>query len=141
MDNTDPTPPPAPRGRPTKLTDELALAICQCILDGNYRHVAAKRFGVHRATLSRWLNCGKEFPGSIYAIFRDMVLEAEATAEVRFVQAVIQGGLDDPWLMLAFLERKYPLRYGKFRGQLGEMKKRVIQLEKLLGPPADPAAE
>lgn len=138
-ENPDDSP---PRGRPAKLTDEVALGICQAILDGSFRYQAGRLFGVARRTFQTWMSTGRRFPDGLYGTFRRLVLESEAEWERKAVKAINRAGLDDdPRHMEWLLERKYPQRWGRYRGELGELKRRIADLEKLLRETADPAAE
>lgn len=134
MDAPPPNPEDAPRrGRPTKLTEELALAVSLCILEGNFRYVAGKRFGIPPGRFKRWMRQGRSFPEGLYGTFRTLILEAEAEAERIAVQKIIAVGKeDDPKHLEWWLERKFPQRWGKYRGELGEMKRRIRELEELL---------
>jgi hypothetical protein len=132
-----------PGGRPTKLTDEVTLKICVHILDGNFLCVAAKSCGVGQRTLRRWLSTGKEFPGGIYGRFRHEVLKAESAAEMIQVKRMQDASIIDWKAALAWLERKFPQRWGRYRGELRDLEKKVGYLEKKLAaeyPPSESAS-
>lgn len=134
----EPNQDPAPRGRPLKLTEELILGICQAILDGNFRYVAAAKFKISPSALRRWLQLGKKFPDGIYGQLLALVRESEATAEATFVKAVTAAGAaDDPKYLCWWLERKFPQRWGRYRGELADLKREVRDLKRLIGAPAD----
>ena len=132
-------------GRPTKLTDEIALGIAQGILDGNYRKVAAAKVGVPPRRLERWMAAGLKFPGGAYGVFRRLVLETEAEAERIAVAAVLEAGkTQDARHLEWWLERKFHARWGRHRGELAEVRRRLKELEGILRaaghlptPPAD----
>lgn len=134
MDDHTPPPDDAPRrGRPTKFTDEIALGIAQCIVDGNFRYVAGARFGVGKRTFQTWMRSGLNFPDSQYGTFRRLILECEAEAERVALRAIMRAGLeDDPKHLEWWLERKFPERWGRFRGELAELKRRMRELEREL---------
>lgn len=134
MDAVPPNPDATPRrGRTPKLTDELALALAQSILDGNFRYVAAQQHSVGKRTFQRWMKTGRDFPEGLYGTFRRLVIESEAEAERMAVRAIYRAGKeDDPKYLAWWLERKFPQRWGKYRGELGEMKRRIRELEELL---------
>ena len=119
-------------GRPVKLTEQLIEGFRVVLLAGNYRTVAARLFSVSPRTLRRWMATGREFPDGIYGRFRDAVIRAEAEFEVTAVATITAAGRDDPWLLLKFLERRYPQRWGPYRGELGELKRRIRKLERML---------
>lgn len=122
------------RGRPPKLTDELAMSICEAILDGMFRYTAAKRFRVSANTVRRWMKAGNEFPDGIYGTFRSLVLECEAEAERKAVKAILKAGHDeDPKHLEWWLERKFPQRWSRYRGELRELKRELEELRKAIG--------
>lgn len=144
MSNQPPNPEdekPYRPGRPVKLTDEITLGIVQALEEGSHRVPAAKLFGIGSSTLRRWMQLGKQFPEGNYGQLRAMVLEAEAEWERKAVRAIHRAGMDDdPSHLEWLLERKYPQRWGRYRGELGELKKRIKQLEGLIGELAGEAA-
>lgn len=139
---TDPGDKPQ-RGRPKKLTVEIALGIAAAILEGNFRYVAGQAFGVSAERFRRWMQQGRRFPDGLYGQFRWVVLEAEAEAERRAVKSILAAGTaDDPRHLEWWLERKFPQRWGRFRGELVLLRKRVAELEKMLADdPPDREAE
>lgn len=129
------------RGRPLKLTPDIALGVAQCILDGNFRTVAGKRFGISPTTFKRWMTAGRKFPDGIYGQFRSLVLESESEAERLAVAAILRAGReDDPRHLEWWLERKHPLRWGRLHGELSAMKRDLAELRKILASPAEKPA-
>lgn len=49
-----------PRGRPTKLTDEVSGRICEHVENGATLHIAAQAEGVNPSTLRSWLHQGRD---------------------------------------------------------------------------------
>lgn len=131
--NPDDGKPPDPR----KLTDALIEGFVRLLLAGNFRQVAAKRLGVHITTLRRWMRLGRRYPDGIYARLRSAVLAAEAEFEASAVAQIRVAGADDPAHLEWLLERKFPMRWGRFRGELGLLKKRLAELEKALAADRD----
>lgn len=123
----------AESGRPKKLTEKLIVAVCDVILAGNFRCVAGRMFGVSPRTFRRWMAMGKRFPEGLYGKFRRCVLESESVAEVRAVGDITRAGKTDVEHLKWWLERKYPQRWGRYRGELGEIKRKLKELEKLAG--------
>lgn len=79
------------------------------------------------------MKTGRDFPEGLYGTFRRLVIESEAEAERMAVRAIYRAGKeDDPKYLAWWLERKFPQRWGKYRGELGEMKRRIRELEELL---------
>lgn len=137
-DTTLPPPPPNPddgrSGRKPKCTDQIIQAASVLLLQGNFRCVVADRLNIGGTTFRRWMRMGKQYPNGRYGRFRTTVVTSETEFQARSVAAITNAGMtEDPWVLLAFLERKYPKLYGKYRGELGELKKRIAELEKLLG--------
>ncbi|MEM1182106.1 MAG: hypothetical protein AAGM22_27405 [Acidobacteriota bacterium] len=100
-------------GRPSKLTPEVQDRIITAIRAGNYSRVAAEYAGISERTFYGWLRRGKKAKSGLYREFWCAVQRAEREAEVRAV-AMIQKSMDGNWrAALAFLERKYPSRWGR----------------------------
>ena len=100
-------------GRPTKLTPEVQDRIVSAIRAGNYSRVAAEYAGISERTFYGWLRRGQQAKTGVYRDFWCAVQRAEREAEVRAV-AMIQKSMDSNWrAALAFLERKYPSRWGR----------------------------
>ena len=127
--NPDDGRPPEPR----KLTDTLIEAISRSLLRGAFRSTVCKRLGFGQRSMDRWMSLGKRFPDGIYGRLRRAVLAAEAVAEERAIARVLNAGKDDAKYLCWWLERKYPQRWGQYRGELGLLKKRIRNLEKVLG--------
>lgn len=72
-----------PKGRKTKLTDELTEKICKSMRMGSFIETAAAYAGVHKETLYEWLRKGAAKPKSIYGKFTDQVDAAWAEASLR----------------------------------------------------------
>lgn len=70
----------AERGRPTKYTDELAVAICEAIASGVPEVIAAQAAGIHRSTLHEWKKCTPSFS--------DAIKRARAKAIVERIETV-----------------------------------------------------
>ncbi len=101
----------ATHGRPTKFTKEVRKKILWALRLGNYRRIAAGYGGVAERTLCDWLARGRDEETGPYSDFRQEVLEAEQTAEVRAL-GVIQQAQSKDWKAAAwFLERKFPERF------------------------------
>lgn len=132
-------------GQPRKLTPEIATAIVAHIANGNYRVAACRAVGVSYTTFKRWIASGKKFPHGLYGQFCAAVAKAEGDAEARVVARLMDHGQEDPKMLAWFLERKFPQRWGKYRGELGEAKRRIAELEKqlaeILGIPHETAGQ
>ncbi len=103
----------ARRGRPTKLTPEIANQIVMAITTGNYIETAAAFAGIHKDTLYDWLKKGARAKSGPYQEFSDAVEKALAESEVRDV-TLIANAAKDNWTAAAWrLERKHPERWGR----------------------------
>lgn len=97
------------RGRPSKLTEELASVIIGFIERGNYRTTAAAMAGVNDNTFKAWM-LHKTEP---YVSFQKRMLEAEAFAEASQLAKIIESDetADAKW----YLARKFPDRWAETR--------------------------
>jgi hypothetical protein len=120
-------------GRTPKLTQERLEQIALALLQGNFRNVAAKAAGITPRTLRRWMKLGAQYPDGIYGALRHRVLEAESGAERMATRAILLAGhTEDVKHLEWWLERKYPERWGKYRGELRQLQKEVEELRKLV---------
>jgi hypothetical protein len=135
-DHDDTDPPPNPDDglppKPRKLTEDLILAFAELVGQGHFRTTVALKLRVNPATVSRWLRLGREHPGGIYGLFRVMVLEAEADSEMTLLNGLKVHGVLDGKYLAWILERKWPRRWGRSRGDLVEMQRRIRDLEQLV---------
>lgn len=115
-------------GRPTKLTPELTVKICDMLRAGNYLETAAAYAGVDKATLHRWLKRGRaemdRVEGSIgkakirkaeqpFVDFCNSVEKALSEGEVRDL-IIISNAAKTDWKAAAWkLERKFPDKWGR----------------------------
>ena len=130
-----PAPPPDDRplkGRPPKLTEAMVEAILALLRAGCYRCVACKQVGINPGTLRKWIRLGEAWPDGLYARLRAGVPLAETEAETEAIKRILQAGEVDADHLKWFLERRYPQRWGRFRGETSELKRRINALEKLL---------
>lgn len=118
-------------GRPPKCTQAVIDAAAILLSAGNFRCDVAMALGIGMTTFKRWMASGKRFPEGLYGRFRAVVLRAEGLFKTRAVASITASGeSDDPRLLLEFLARKYPRQFGVYRGELGELKRR-LKLAKL----------
>lgn len=147
MDDELPPPPQNPEDEPPiprKLTEGMIRAAVALLTKGHFRTVVAQRMGIGYTTWKRWLALGKRFPDGLYGQLRAKVLQAEAAAEEKMIATILEAGKDDVEHLKWYAERKWPQRYGRYRGELGEIKRRLKQLEQAedeYGAAADQAAE
>jgi transposase-like protein len=97
------------KGRPSKLTVEVQMRVCEALRGGNYRDVAAQWAGISPSTLAKWLKKKDEK----HLAFQRAVEEAERAAEVRAVAIVMKAASSEPRHAQWWLERKYPERWGR----------------------------
>lgn len=116
-------------GRPTRLTDEIASKILMAIKGGSYRTVAAQWAGVEVDVFCRWMG----MKGEPYETFRRHVEEAEAHSELKAVTNVVKASDQDAKYAVAFLERRFPVRWSRavpsanLTLDLGSMLKKAIR--------------
>ena len=98
---------------------------------GNFTTVAVGYAGIGRATFYRWMHRGREADRGIYRDFYKAVRRAEAKAEVRAV-TIVRRHMTKSWrASMAWLERRYPDRWGPPRRQDIEFEPRKVLCELL----------
>ena len=99
--------------RPSSLTPDVHEKIVSAIRAGNFTTVAVQFAGISRRTFYHWMAEGEQAEsGPYYELHRD-VRQAESEVEVRCV-AALQKHVSSNWkATLAFLERKFPKRWGR----------------------------
>jgi hypothetical protein len=103
------------RGRPSKLTKEVAERICNAVQVGNHYCAAAAYGGITYQTLREWLKKGEKQRAGEFRDFLDAMKKAEADAEIALV-AAWRSSAGKNWLAAAaFLERRYPERWARQR--------------------------
>ncbi len=116
------------------LDDETANKILAALRLGCYRDDAARFARRSTGTFDTWL----KRKGEPYETFQLAVEEAEAYGELNMLNAVQFGSYWDPKVAIAFLERRYPEKYGRvltvppggtnvFNFNLGDMLERVVK--------------
>jgi transposase len=103
------------KGRPCKLTEELAEKICHYISQGNYFDTSCKLVGIDYSTFRAWILKGEEDGRGKFHDFSESIKRAEAEAEAKRVEMILKAGsLGGDWKANAwYLERKYPERWGR----------------------------
>jgi len=99
--------------RPSKLTPEIQKKIIEAIKAGNYYEAACAYAGVSYSTLRGWIVKGEKAKSGKYLKFLEAVRQAEAEAEARIVLQWQKAMPEDWRAAQAFLERRYPERWGK----------------------------
>jgi hypothetical protein len=91
--------------RPSKLTPEITVRLCDLIRVGNYESTAARACGIDPATLRRWKSDDAEFRAALKV--------ALAEGETVWLTRIIDG---EAWQRAAwYLERRYPERWASDR--------------------------
>ena len=99
--------------RPIKLDQRTQEDIVSGIRNGNFIEPACRAAGVSPTTYYRWRQQGEAEEAGPFREFLEAVREAEAAAELRAV-AVLQAAMVDDWrAATAYLERRYPQRWGR----------------------------
>jgi hypothetical protein len=119
--------------RPNKFTPEVRTKILLALTQGSFRDVAARSANIGPRTLNRWLNLGRQYPDGEYGKFQQAVQRIEATVETLAVERIFKAGMtEDAKLLCWYLERRWPQRWGRFRGELVELKREINELRKLV---------
>lgn len=104
--------------RPTKLTRQLQAQMIAALREGGSYQNACALAGVNYRTFNRWMQRGEREADGPFWAFRSAILRAEAEAEVDMV-AAWNNAMPDNWrAAAAFLERRYPERWGRRRAQI-----------------------
>lgn len=99
--------------RLSKLTPEIEKKLIDTIRLGNYYEAACAYVGIGERTFYRWIEKGKKAKSGKYWQFWQSIIQAEAEAEARIVTQW-QKKIPEDWRAAqAFLERRYPERWGK----------------------------
>jgi hypothetical protein len=102
-------------GRPSLLTDELTMQLCQAIAAGNYLETACQFAGVRVGTVREWIFMGvrAEDPTDPYAVFATAIKKAEAQAEIQGVMRIRKAS-EESWQAMAWwLERARKPRWSQ----------------------------
>ena len=104
-------------GRKTKLTPELIQRICDFIHKGNYVSTACRAVGIHTSTYFNWVKRGEADTeadiDSVYTLFMQALLKAEAEAEVELVK-IVNDAAPKNWIAaMTLLERRHPEKWGR----------------------------
>lgn len=125
-------------GRPSKLTEEVKNRLLDALRMGNYYEAACAYAGVSYSTLRGWIVKGEKAKSGKYLKFLEAVRQAEAEAEARIVLQWQKAMPEDWRAAQAFLERRYPERWGKKETHVvegGDEKKPIrveVNLDELL---------
>lgn len=120
------------RGRPSKINDEKIEQAKEAMLNGSTFKEAAEIIDVTPKWFTIWMQIGDEFPDGIYGKFRRAVLVAKQTYYSDLESSVKVHSKEDGALALEVLSRRNPRKWGKYRGEMGEIKKRLTNREKEL---------
>jgi hypothetical protein len=99
--------------RPSKLTPEVEKKIIDAIRTGNYYEAACAYAGINYTTFYRWMEKGEKAKSGKFCKFCKAVKQAEGDAEARIVYQWASKTPEDWRAAQAFLERRYPERWGK----------------------------
>jgi hypothetical protein len=90
----------------SKFNEQSRTLIVSALRFGVSRRTAAGNAGIDPATLSRWLDRGRNGArDGVWKEFYQEVLKAEALAALSMAQTAYRGALDNPVLALKLLER------------------------------------
>lgn len=124
----------------SKATPETLDKIVGHLRRGNYREAAARAAGITDRTLQIWLKRGRENADAVergeealddFGLLYCEVLRAEAEAETRICGGIVDLAerLGKPEVLLKFLERRYPDRWGRRQLEIRKATVDVVQEE------------
>ncbi len=121
---------------PADLTWELIEEVCETVAQGNFRHVAIQRAGIHSERFKRWMSSGvrdlKLFAkGELDELnmYCHLVVEmerAEGEAHQEILQDVLLHG--DPSTKLKFLQLRYQKLYNKNPNSLNDEDGTIVKV-------------
>lgn len=121
-------------GRPPKLTYENQEQIAAVIEQGGSITEAARKCGIHRETIGRWAEKGRQQDEGIFADFYDRLTRAQGQGEATYRQALLQIAIetDDTATLMAMLKQRYPDAWGEVKrgeqsGLTVELKRQVVE--------------
>ena len=94
------------KGRPSKLNEATASAICRALQRGATYDIAAGFANINVSTLYSWLSKGRE-GREPWATFYREVKSAEAAGAMNLLHLVHEAAIDDPKYACWILERRH----------------------------------
>ena len=121
-------------GRPSKLKAEVINSIQQWLRMGYFVEDAARMSGVHKTTLYRWLEKGREEreagEESLYVDFCNAMEKARAEAEGMFLSSIKTAASRGQWQAAAWwLERSFDKWSKPNKIQLGGDKEEPLKVQ------------
>jgi len=121
-------------GRPSKLNAEVINSIQQWLRMGYFVEDAARMSGVHKTTLYRWLEKGREEreagEESLYVDFCNAMEKARAEAEGMFLSSIKTAASRGQWQAAAWwLERSFDKWSKPNKIQLGSDKEEPLKVQ------------
>ena len=122
------------KGRPSKLNAEVINSIQQWLRMGYFVEDAARMSGVHKTTLYRWLEKGREERDageeSLYVDFCNAMEKARAEAEGMFLSSIKTAASRGQWQAAAWwLERSFDKWSKPSKIQLGSDKEEPLKVQ------------
>jgi len=119
------------RPKKTKLTDDIIERLCVAIRMGNYLDTACQFAGISLKQFDEWYRLGEEGHKKYVKLYEE-VNKAEREAEYRIVEMWYNHLKNDWRACRAFLERRFPDRWGERNTSVLEGGNKPIVI-KLLG--------
>lgn len=116
------------RGRPSKLSEKTKKKLYEAISEGNYLEDACLYAGISYNTFRRWMIRGEEAASGEYKEFYDTVKSLEASVIVELVGSW-RARMDSWQSIAAFLEKRFPERFGRRRVELAGVGGGPIEIE------------
>lgn len=122
------------KGRPSKLNAEVINSIQQWLRMGYFVEDAARMSGVHKTTLYRWLEKGREDRDAgeenLYVDFCNAMEKARAEAEGMFLSSIKTAASRGQWQAAAWwLERSFDKWSKPNKIQLGSDKEEPLKVQ------------
>ena len=122
------------KGRPSKLNAEVINSIQQWLRMGYFVEDAARMSGVHKTTLYRWLEKGREDRDAgeenLYVDFCNAMEKARAEAEGMFLSSIKTAASRGQWQAAAWwLERSFDKWSKPNKIQLGGDKEEPLKVQ------------
>lgn len=112
-------------GKQTELTSDIRQKIVAAIGAGNFYEVACSLAGIQTETFYQWLAFGEEGQSEIYQSFAEEVKRAEAIAEAKRLQVIVEASVSNWQAAKWLLEKRFPHKWGKSKKQEDAKKEEV----------------
>lgn len=99
---------------------------------GNFCKVIGRSLGIKDRTWAQWMDRGKREPESLHGQLYAAIQRGIAECERDNVLVVREDGEKNPENAKWLLEKRFKERWGKYAGEMGELKRRCQRLERMV---------